>query len=135
MISSIPVNYLSILIAAVVSFVLGGIWYNLLFGKTWERLQKVKMGAGKSRPLLLLVNFIASLVTAWVLVHTLVYAGATTLTDALLVGFMTWLGYFAVTGALGMVLWQNKSFKLYLIDAGFWLVNIILMSMVLVIWP
>ncbi len=129
-----PINYLSVLIAAVVSFLLGGLWYNLLFGKTWERLNRVKMGVGKPRWALLLANFVIALIIAWTLAHTLIYAGAVTLIDGLFVTFFTWLGYFAVT-TLGAFLWQGKPFRSYLIDAGFWLINLILMSIVLVVWP
>ncbi len=134
MITEVSINYLTVLIATVVSFLFGGIWYNLLFGKTLERVQKVKMGAGKSWTLLIIFSLITTFITAWVLACTVKLAGATTPADALLIGFVIWLGYFAVTHSLGMVVWQGKSFKVYLIDAGFWLVNLIIMSMILVIW-
>ena len=130
----ISVNYLSILGAAVVSFIFGGIWYSFLFERTWEKLSKTRMGVGKPRWALLLTNFIASLIIAWVLVHTLVYAGVASITDALFVTFFTWLGYFALTTSLGLYLWMGKPFKLYLIEAGFWLINLMLMAIVLTVW-
>ena len=97
----IPINYWAIFSAAVVSFIFGGIWYNLLFGRTWEKLNKVRMGVGKPRWALLLGNLIIAFVVAWTLVHTLRYTGADTLFESVLVTFFTWLGYFALTTSLG----------------------------------
>ena len=134
-ITTIDVNYLAVLVSAIVSFLIGGLWYQALFGKTWEKLERKKMGAGKNKMVLLLINFIASLVTSYVLLHTLTYAGATSVSDALIVGFFTWLGYFAVTTILGSVLWEGKSIKLYAMNAGFWLINLLIMSLILTLWP
>jgi len=134
MISSIEVNWLTILCAGVASFIVGAIWYSVLFGKTWAKLQGVKMGSGKGTGKLYVINFVAGLVTAYVLVHALRYAGASTVLDALVVGFWNWLGFFAVTTLLGSVLWEGKSAKLFCINAGYWLVNLWVMSLILTLW-
>jgi hypothetical protein len=33
---NLDVNWLAVLVAAVVTFVLGGVWYGPLFGKVWR---------------------------------------------------------------------------------------------------
>lgn len=33
---SLDINWLAVLVAAVVTFVLGGLWYGPLFGKVWR---------------------------------------------------------------------------------------------------
>ena len=36
------INYLAVLVAAVVAFVMGGLWYSpLLFGKAWAKLRGI----------------------------------------------------------------------------------------------
>jgi hypothetical protein len=131
----ISVNYLAVLVAAITSFVIGALWYSqILFGKLWEKLQGIKMGSGKNMAVLMTINFIGALIFAYVLVHTIKYAGATSIADALMAGFFTWLGYFAVTTLLGTVLWENKPIKLYLINSGYWLVDILVMSIILTLW-
>ena len=133
-VNTVLINYWAVLAAAAASFVLGGIWYSFLFKKSWIALQGTEMGKGRSFPVLLIVNFVAGLITAFVLAHTVSYAGAETVYDALFVGFFTWLGYFAVTVSLGTVLWENKPIALYAINAGYWLVNILIMSLILTLW-
>lgn len=39
----VPVNYLAILVAAVLSMVLGFLWYGPLFGKEWTKLMGVTL--------------------------------------------------------------------------------------------
>ena len=48
------------------------------------------------------------------------------------VGIMAWLGFVAPT-MLGSVLWENKSWNLYAINAGYYLVSFALMGAVLAI--
>ena len=136
MLNEISINYLAVLITAIVSFIIGAIWYSkVLFAKPWERLSNVKMGEGKNLPLLFIINFIATFIVAWVFAHTVKYAGATTFIDAILVGFFTWLGYFALATLLGTILWESKPFNLYLINAGYWLINLLVMATILTMWP
>ena len=35
------INYWAVLVAAVTSFVIGGVWYTVLFGQAWARLQSL----------------------------------------------------------------------------------------------
>lgn len=134
MLDQIAVNYWAVLVAAVASFAIGAIWYSLLFGKAWTKLSGVKMGQGKNPVILYIINFIATIVTAYILLHTSVYSGASSFSDALLVGFFTWLGYFALTTLLGNLLWEGKPFKLFLINGSYWLINLEVMSIILTLW-
>lgn len=69
------VNYLPIVVAAVVSMVLGGLWYSpLLFGKIWMNLQGLKMSDMENKPFkLYLLN------NAYNLLSMLLMAGILTL--------------------------------------------------------
>jgi len=122
------VNLWAVLVAAVASFVLGGLWYGPLFGKSWAKLAKVKamkkgMGSGH------LAMFISSLVTAYVLAVFIGLAGAGVGT-ALAVGFWTWLGFYA-TLTLGGVLWKGEPINLYWLNNGYGLLNLLLMALVI----
>lgn len=64
------VNYLAVLVSGVVIFVLGGLWYSVLFKKPWIRLmgipeEQMKEGSG-AMPLLFLMAFLCGLLTAYV---------------------------------------------------------------------
>lgn len=67
-------NYPAILVAAVVQFIIGGIWYTLLFGRTWGRIHgfdaqppEVQQAMRKGMGPLLAVQFLLSVLTAAVL--------------------------------------------------------------------
>ena len=126
------VSYIPILVAAVVSFVIGMLWYSpALFGKSWMKLAGVKMqGKPKGIGGIMFTAFIANLVMAYVFVYFLnILSYADTVTGVIF-GFFLWAGFFATT-LLGSVLWEGKPFNLYLINAGYQLVNLVVMGAVL----
>ena len=132
------VNYLAVLVAAIVGMVLGFLWYGPIFGNIWMKLMNIdkkkmeemkKKGVGKSY----FVTFIAGLVMAYVLSHFVDYLEATTISAGITAGFWIWLGFVA-TVIIGSVLWEGKPFKLYLINAGFHLAELMLMGAILSVW-
>jgi hypothetical protein len=48
-------------------------------------------------------------------------------------GFFNWIGFIAPV-TLGTVLWGGKSWKLWLIDNGFYLIDLLIMGMILAVW-
>ena len=137
MVPAISINYWAVLAAAVASMVLGFLWYGPLFGKVWIKLmnfdkkqmeQMKKKGMGKIYTLMV----INTLVVSYILAHFIKYLG-TTVPEALQTAFWLWLGFIA-TVMLGSVLWEGKSWKLYSINAAYWLVNLAVMSAILALW-
>lgn len=141
MLPSVNVNYLAILVASVVSFLLGWLWHSpVLFGKMYMKLSNMdkmdkkkmdamKKGMGQS----LFFQFVVTLVTAYVLAYFLNYAGAKTIVDGAMVGLWAWIGFVA-TVMIGMVIWERKPFKLFLINAGHVLVSLVVMGAILAVW-
>lgn len=128
-------NYWAIAVSSVVSFIFGWLWYSpILFGKVWQKLSKKKMGAGKSFAFLMISNFIGVIITVQTIEYLVVSLGANTLIDALNIGFWPWLGFFAFATLLGDYLWEGKPFKVYLIAAGYWLINLEIISLILTFW-
>src|SRR4051812_21622205 len=128
----VPVNYLAVLACGVVSMVIGFLWYGPLFGKPWSELmgwgsmtpEKMAEMQKKARPGYA-ITFLASLVLAFVLAHELIFGSVYTQTSGVSAGiaaaFWTWIG-FIVPVTLGTVLWDGKPWKLWFINAGYWLV-------------
>jgi hypothetical protein len=77
---------------------------------------------------------VASLVMAYVFAQVVAVFGATTLMDGIVTGFWMWLGFIATT-SLNPVLWEKKSWTLFGINAGYYLVALALMGVVLTMWP
>lgn len=140
----VPVNYLAVLACGVVSMVLGFLWYGPLFGKTWARMmgwenidpvkrEEMKKGMYKSYAL----TFLGSLVMAYVLAHTLEFAMAYMKVDGVAAGlssgFWMWLGFIAPV-TLGSVLWDGKPWKMWFLNNGFNLLQLLVFGAILASW-
>ncbi|MGH9260343.1 MAG: DUF1761 domain-containing protein [Acidimicrobiales bacterium] len=135
---SADVNYLAVLAAAAATFALGALWYSpVLFAKAWmqahgyspEKLAAMQKRAGRAYA----VSFACYLVMAFVLSLLVDFAGATTAVQGLWLGFLVWLG-FAATLGLTAHMFSDKPLATYLIDAGYQLVYLIVMGVVLAVW-
>jgi len=130
------VSYVAILVAAVVSFVIGMLWYSpLLFGKMWIRLsgidkEKMEKNMKKGMGKVMLFAFIANLVMAYVLSYFINVLRYSMAVDGAILGFMIWLGFLATT-LLGTVLWEGKPFGLYVINASYNLINLLIMGSII----
>jgi hypothetical protein len=127
------INWLSAIIAAVSSFMVGGIWYGPLFGRAWmAAFNLTEEGLGKrNMPMVfgvsLLLAFIAS-------INLEMFIGAeATLAFGTFAGFAAGLGW--VGAFLGILyLFEMRSMKAYLINAGYCVVALTLMGAILGAW-
>ncbi|PIR82474.1 hypothetical protein COU20_02090 [Candidatus Kaiserbacteria bacterium CG10_big_fil_rev_8_21_14_0_10_59_10] len=131
------VTFWPILAAGVASVVLGFLWYHpRIFGTAWMRHANVSPEAaerGKKRmPLTVVVALLASMLIAYVMNHFGIAWGVFDVIGAVELAFWTWVG-FAAPVLLGAVLWEQKKFAYFAINAGFWLVAFILMAVILVL--
>ncbi len=127
--------YYAILIAAVVSFVVGGLWYSpLLFGNVWMKLMKIdpkEMGKNKSKAnQSMAIMFLLTILTAYVFAHFLSFLPEKNLSNYLQMAFWIWLG-FVMPVTAGSVLWESKPVKLFLINTSHQLVSLLLTALVL----
>lgn len=130
-------NYFAVVVAALAAMVVGTFWYSPVgFGKHWMRLRGKAPVAQKDMQFpaqLMIIEFICALVTAYVLGIMTTVFGAHTPYSAILLAIIIWLGFY-VTMLLGEVLWEDKPFGLFLINAGLRLVNIVLMTLIVGLW-
>lgn len=134
----VHVNFLAVLVTAVIIFVLGWLWYSpLLFFKPWMRargldpaaaMQGAKMPGGK-----LLLEFVRCFVLAYIVTGLLRLLGVTTLGLAIHTGTMLWVA-FPVVLLLGSMMWENVPWKVAAIHAGDWLVKLLVIPIVATLW-
>ncbi len=131
------VNLLAVILAAVVAFVMGGIWYSpVLFGKPWMNLRGMnqadvsgtKMGGGE-----ILAEFVRGLIVAVVLARFVVLLGVVNWVGGVYLGLTVWIG-FQATSIVGSVIHENYPWKLYAIHTGDALVKTIVMALILSLW-
>ena len=137
------VNYLAVLVAAVVMFMLGGLWYSpVLFAKRWIALQgrteeqERAQAAAANMPLMYASAFVCSLITAIVMAHILAHMAAIMPTGAVhgaFFGVMAWLGFVAPT-TYATALFSGKPKQLWLIDSMYYLVSFVLAGFILAAW-
>ena len=137
------INYLAVLVAGIVIFVLGGLWYSpVLFAKRWIALQgrteeqMRAQAAAANMPVTYVSAFICGLVTAWAMAMILAHIASSMNLNAgrgALIGFMCWLGFAAAT-SYGTALFSGKPKQLWLIDSTYNLVSFVLAGMILAVW-
>lgn len=127
-------NYVAIVAAAVSAFVVGGVWYSpLLFVRVWmketglddEVLGKRNMSVvyGTAFVLLLIISFnLAAFL-----------AGPPNLAWGLIAGALAGVGWVA-TGLGVTYLFEARSFRLFLVNAGYHAVTFTLMGGILGVW-
>jgi hypothetical protein len=134
----VHVNYLPVLVAAVVVFVLGWLWYSpLLFYKPWMRLRgmdPVAATAGATMPAgKLLVELARCLLLAYVIARFVALLGIHSWMGAVHFGFLLWIG-FPLILLTGSVLWENVPWKVAAIHAGDWLVKLLVIPIIVTLW-
>jgi hypothetical protein len=131
----VQVNYLAVVVAAIVNYVIATIWYALLFPKTWMRLT----GISEMKPKLqyILLVFLGSLILSFVLYHSIYFGNAYVksggVMGGLMGGFWGWLGYIAPI-TLTTKLWEKKPWGLWILDNSFWLISLLVMGIILSSW-
>ena len=129
MLQSPHINGIAVLVAALVRFVIGFVWWSPpLFGGPWKNaeLQRRMKWA-------VLSTVLTALLIAWVLAHAIAYANAQGALPGAEVGFFNWLGFIA-TVTLMMVFSQPQPAKDWLIQNGFQLLSMLAMGAVLGAW-
>jgi hypothetical protein len=132
------INYLAVLVAGVVLFMLGGLWYSpVLFAKRWVALQGKTMeemsAGGGSMPVMYIQAFLCALITAWVLDIVIGFLPLLDLVRALKLAVICWLGFAAVT-SYATALFSGKPKALWLIDTSYNLVSFVIAAAILASW-
>lgn len=126
------IHWLAVLVAAVAGFAVGALWYGPLFGKAWmaERGITQEDAAKANMPLIFGTAFVLNLVASFVLDHVLGTYGAPDLGLSVMIAGGIALGF--IVTSLGVnYLFSRESMRLFLIDAGYWLVVYCVMGVVL----
>ena len=124
-------NTWAVLVAAVSSFALGGLWYSpALFGNAWNRENGGQVPAGHPAKVFG-ISFAFSLVAAAAFA---VWLGpAPDLATALRAGLLAGIGFVAASFGINYQFAQ-RSFRLWLIDGGYHAVQFLLFGLVLGLW-
>jgi len=127
------INYFAVLVAALSAFIIGGLWYSVLFAKSWMFENKFKEETLKNSNMAKIFcgAFILSLIISFVL--ALFLGPDRNVLIGTLAGLMA--GLFFVATAMGITyLFERKSMKLFLINAGYHVITFTVMGLILGMW-
>ena len=129
------INYWAVVVAALSGFAVGALWYGPLFGRQWMAASGLTEADVKDTNFRRIygVTFLMSLVSSYVLAHIVAHFGATTITAGAQAGFWMWLG-FVITVQITDALFNRGSMRLVSIDAGYRLVWLVVMGVILAVW-
>lgn len=140
---AIVINYWAVIGAAIVSFVLGGVWFGPLFGKQWmrtvgithEQMDKAKEKGMQAMWRSYAIMALGTLVMAFVLAHVIAAFGTAIMSGGIgglgaTAGLWIWIGFVAPV-TIGNVLWDGRPWKYWFIVSGYYLVSLVLMGIII----
>lgn len=142
----LQINWLAVIVAALVYFALGAIWYGPIFGEAWvqgafnmsmsefETYMSATMQSGMASPAFnYIITFLLQFATAFVLWVILFISQSLNMGKAILVAVIFW---FAFNVAPGMIeyLFDQSSTAVFMIHKGYHLVGYVLIAVILVLW-
>ena len=129
------INYFAVLVAALSTFVLGGLWYSpLLFGKAWMRVNNFSDTdvAGFSKARMFGWSFIFALIMSLNLSMFLA-APDTNVTWGMAAGALTGVGWVSMAIAI-IGVFENRSWGYIAINGGYMIVAFVVMGAILGAW-
>jgi hypothetical protein len=132
MIGFVPLNAWGIGAAVVAAWVVAALWYSpLLFIRPWAEMSGVDGAKFHANlPRAIAVDLISFAIMALVLNQVLHAWGALTIVPAILGTLLLWLGFVAVV-LLHSVTYEQRPLRYYAINAGYRLVSMTAMGVVL----
>lgn len=113
------VSWLGVIVGAVVAFLVGGVWYSKLFGKKWAEGVGVDFKSASRMPMgAMAVQAIGLLLMSW-------FVGVTAVSNALLTVILGTVAFTVLMYSGG--LFTNKSTYARNVDAGYWIVSLVIM--------
>lgn len=136
----ITLNLMALIAATLAAFLLGALWYSpLFFGNKWFKDQGILPKQSREdaermkKPSPHAIAVVFMLIVGYVLNFFLQALQATTVADALYVGFMGWLGFTAAIAFINTV-YENRPFSVLFVHIAYCLAYIELMAVILTLW-
>lgn len=117
---TIGVSWTAVIVGAMASFLLGWLWYSpRVFGRKWAEGVGVKVGAASSMPIAAMVSQLVGLfLMSW-------FVGVTAVSNALFTVILATVAFTVLGYSAG--LFGKKSSYARNVDAGYWVVCLVLM--------
>ncbi len=128
-------NYAAVFISALAYWLLGALWFGVLFSKPWMALENITMEQAKSmNPVLpYVVSFLLNLLIAYALSQVCIWRNANTAGRGASVGVLLWIGFIGpITYTTYM--YEMRPKELFAINQFYPLAGMVLMGAILGAW-
>lgn len=141
----VPINYFAVLLSAALALCVGYFWYYKFFALQYEALSeqtpekkaRIQAYIAENSKMYVGIQVLGVLLTAFALayftVFTASYLQIPGLPAGILSGFFCWLGFVAPV-LLSQSLSEGKEWRLWLLNAGYYLCALLVMGFVLGFW-
>jgi hypothetical protein len=126
------INWLAVLVAAIVVFVLSSVYY-ILLGTQWAKVSPNARPGERPQPAKVALELVRSLIVAAVVAGLASKGGIDHLGSGLLLGLALWVGFPSVLWT-GAIIWENTPWKLAAIHAGDWFLKLLVIAVIVSIW-
>jgi hypothetical protein len=138
----LPINYVAVLVAAVVAFIIGFLMHGPIAGKLWMKLANIHpTGKEKFADMIpqMVMNLLVNIISAYVLAAIYLFAstspfmGGSGALNGMVCAFWVWFGFNATATSID-VIWMGKSKKLWLFEAVSSLIVFLAMGAIIAVW-
>jgi surface polysaccharide O-acyltransferase-like enzyme len=128
-------NYAAVFIAAVAYWLLGALWFAVLFGKPWMALENINLEQAKNmNPVLpYIVSFILNILIAYSLAQICIWRNANTIGRGASVGVLLWIGFVGPI-TFTTYMYEMRPKELYAINEFYPLAGLVLMGAIIGAW-
>jgi hypothetical protein len=128
-------NYGAIVVAAVAYWLLGALWYGVVFSQRWMALEGITMeqARGMNPVLPYVITFVLNLLIAFVLAQLCLWRNTNTAARGAAVGVLMWIG---IVGPIVFTtyMYEMRPKELFAINEFYPLVGLCLMGVILGAW-
>ena len=128
-------NYWAILVCAIVYWLIGALWYAVLFRAPWMALElaNAQPSSRMNATVPYVITFLLNLLIAFVLAQICMWRNANTIGRGAAVGILLWIGFVGPI-TLTTQLYESRPMELYAINQFYPLVGLCVMGAILGAW-
>lgn len=128
-------NYWAILVCAIVYWLIGALWYAVLFRAPWMALElaNAQPSSRMNATVPYVITFLLNLLIAFVLAQICIWRNANTIGRGAAVGILLWIGFVGPI-TLTTQLYESRPLELYAINQFYPLVGLCVMGAILGAW-
>ena len=128
-------NYAAVFVAAIAYWLLGALWYGVVFGARWMVLENMNMEQAKSlNPVLpYVIGFILNILIAYSLAQICIWRNADTIGRGASVGVLLWIGFVGPI-TFTTYMYEMRPKELFAINQFYPLAGMVLMGAIIGAW-